>query len=134
MALPTICKPVMYASQAREVMSGRINIGGTGAVTSVVNMPGIFAVRSSAGVYAITLCRDTTSAATAAATAFGVPDWEVYLTLKSATPTVFTAQVTAEAATSGTMTIRTNNAAGAATDPASGDVIFLEICTEKFSV
>lgn len=124
----------MYASQAREVLSGRINIGGSGAVTSVANMPGIFAVRASAGVYNITLCKNVASATTAAATAIGVNDWEIRPTLKSVTPTVFSVQVTAEAPKSGTMTIRTNNAAGAATDPASGDAIFLEICTEKFSV
>ncbi len=134
MAIPTIMRPVMYATQTREVLSGRINIGGSGAVTSLVNLPVLFIARTGAGTYAVTLCKDATSAASAAATAYGVNDWEVRPSLKSAAGTVVTVGVTAEAPTSGTMTLVTRNAAGAATDPASGDVVFLEVCTEKFSV
>jgi hypothetical protein len=47
----------------------------------------------------------------------------IQLTVKSAAATVITSLVTARVAGSGTAQIRTNNAAGAATNPASGDEI-----------
>jgi hypothetical protein len=47
----------------------------------------------------------------------------VPLIVRSAAPTVFTAHVTALDITAGTATVRYNNAAGAATNPANGDII-----------
>lgn len=89
-----------------------VNVGASGAPTPDTNKsdPGFTWARASAGVYNITFppC----------------PRGVIKpLIVKTATPTVFTAHVTAFSDTAGTATIRYNNAAGAATDPANGDII-----------
>lgn len=92
-------------------MFGRINIGGSGAVTTLDNLPGWTAVKNATGVYDVTFpsCTD----------AHCVPN------VKSAARTVVKAYQKAQSASAGTMQIETTNPAGAATDPASGDFIVI---------
>jgi hypothetical protein len=88
------------------------NIAGGGAPTvdSDQSDPGTTWARTGAGVYNVTFPPALR----------GKVHPEI---LKTAAPTVFTAHVTALSVTAGTATIRFNNAAGAATDPASGDIV-----------
>lgn len=89
-----------------------VDVGAVGAptVNSAQSDAGFTWTRTGAGVYNITFpgCPR------------GIIDPKI---IRSAAPTVFTCHVTARDMGAGTATIRYNNAAGAATDPASGDII-----------
>ncbi len=88
-----------------------LNIGATGAVgTQIFGPPGVTYTRSSAGVYTIVY-----------PAALGMA--LIPYIAKSAAPTVFDAMITAKNQTAGTATVTYTNAAGAATDPANGDII-----------
>jgi hypothetical protein len=90
-----------------------INIGATGAVgTQVVGCAGVTFTRTGAGTYTLVY-----PAAVAGAL--------IPYVAKSAAPTVFDCSVTARNVTAGTATIVFANAAGAATDPANGDIVGL---------
>ncbi len=108
-----------FTGFVREQISGRVTIGGSGAVASQSNLPDIGVARTGAGTYSITFT-------------IPAPDWEFYPGIKSAAGTVVTASLTAESPTAGTATLVTRNAAGTATDPASGDVIFLHFICRKY--
>jgi hypothetical protein len=109
----------LMPSNARAVQDNLIvaalelNIGATGAVGSqVFGPPGVTFTRSSAGTYTLVY--------PAALGVALIP----YIAV-SAAGTVIDATVTAKSATAGTATIVTRNAAGAATDPANGDIVGL---------
>lgn len=90
------------------------SIGGTGAVGTTVtgSMEGVALTRTGAGTYTVVY--------PAALVGAIIP-----YVAKSAAPTVFEVSVTARSLTAGTATIVFANAAGTATDPASGDVVGL---------
>lgn len=110
-----------FTGFAREQISGRITIGAVGAVASTSNLPDVTANRTGAGTYALVF-------------AIPAPDWELGTGIKSAAGTIASAQFTAENATAGTATLVTRNAAGAATDPAVGDVLFIHVICRKYGV
>lgn len=89
-----------------------VNVGAAGAPTpdSDASDPGFTWARTGAGVYNVTFP--------------ACPRGDIIPKIvRSAASTVFTAVVTALDVRAGTATIRFNNAAGAATDPANGDII-----------
>lgn len=99
-----------------------VDVGGSGAPTinSDASDPGFTWTRTGAGVYNITFP--------------ACPRGDIIpKIIKTAAPTVFTAHVTALSVTAGTATIRFNNAAGAATDPASGDIIGAQLEASAYS-
>jgi hypothetical protein len=110
-----------FTGFVREQISGRITIGAVGVVASTANLPDIAIARTGAGTYSVVF-------------AIPAPDWEFYPGIKSAAGTIATAGLTAESPTLGTATLVTRNAAGAATDPANGDVIFLHFICRKYGV
>lgn len=89
-----------------------VDIGAAGAPTVNSNQsdPEIGWTRTGAGVYDVTFppCPR------------GIFDPKI---VRTAAPTVFTVHVTARNMPAGTATVRFNNAAGAATDPANGDIV-----------
>jgi hypothetical protein len=105
-----------YPAQAGNpdvvIASAMLNIGAAGAVSSVSGAPGVAAANAGAGLFSVTY----------------PPSVDVYIqvTVKSAAATVITGMVTARVPGSGTATVRTNNAAGAATNPASGDEVHIQ--------
>ncbi len=101
--------------------SAVIVIGAAGAVAAVAGAPGIGAANGAAGVYSVTY-----PAVPADATTHAQPRAQIG---NSAVPTVFTALITAYDVEAGTATVKTFNAAGAATNPASGDSIIFELRT-----
>jgi hypothetical protein len=87
-----------------------IGAAGVATVDSEHSDPKTTLARTGAGVYN----------ATFPGAARGFVDPKI---IRSAASTVFTAVVTALDIAAGTATIRFNNAAGAATDPANGDIV-----------
>jgi hypothetical protein len=96
-----------------------ITIGAAGAVSSVSGSPGISAVNAGAGLFTLTY----------PACVEAIIDPSV----QSAAATVVGAMLTARNVSAGTATIRTNNTAGAATNPASGDVLHVNIYAKTSS-
>lgn len=96
------------------VVRSSVAIGASGAVDSTVAgydvARGITVTRTGTGTYSLVFpaCPRATV--------------QVFVE-KSAVPTVFDAVCTAKSPTAGTATFKTFNAAGTATDPASGDLI-----------
>ena len=93
-----------------------VDIGASGAPTlsAALSDPGISIVRDSAGTYTVTV---------PAVPARCVP----HIAVVSATPTIISHAITAWAPSTGTLTFETHNEAAAATDPASGDDIIIQI-------
>lgn len=89
----------------------KVPIGATGAVGTLVKDAPIDVTRDSTGTYSITYPKSA--------------DCEVRVGIMSAAGTVVTANPTACDGTAGTATFVTRNAAGSATDPASGDVLLI---------
>jgi hypothetical protein len=87
----------------------KIPIGGTGAVGTLVKDSEIDVVRDSAGQYTLTYPKGQ--------------DCVPVIATVSAAATIITCAPTAMDATAGTLTVVCRNAAGAATDPASGDIL-----------
>lgn len=116
------------ATRDQVVFRATIDIGAAGAASFAASSgvakggkddPGITAVLNGTGTYDITYPK-------------GKNAW-FKITLKSAASTVVGAIVTASVPTAGTATIRTLAGvnAAAATNPASGDAIMLEIAVER---
>lgn len=99
-----------------------VDVGASGAptVSAAKSDPDWTWTRASAGLYDITFPP-------------GVRGHVKPLLLKSATPTVFFGVCLAQDVTAGTAQIRYCNIAGAATDPASGDIIGAELVAAGFS-
>lgn len=96
------------------MQSAYITIGGTGAVSTTgtgYRAPAGFTLtRTGTGTYSLVYASCTSIVL-------------LPFVALSPTPTVFDVVVTAISPTAGTATIKTFNAAGSATDPASGDAI-----------
>lgn len=116
--------PHMSDMSRFPAMSGRgnvttwlsqVDIGAAGAPTPAASSdPGFTWTRTGAGVYDVVFPQCTRGLAAP-------------VIQKTAAATVFTAVLTARDMRAGTCTVRFNNAAGAATDPANGDVVGLII-------
>ena len=103
-------KPAYNGRGMRLLACCHIDIGATGAPTvdaTKCDDPGITITRASAGLYNLVYPKCV--------------DVRIDIEVMSVTPTVFGAVFLAKSATAGTAQFRTFNAAGAATDPASGD-------------
>ena len=85
-------------------------IGATGAPGTTTGLPGFTFTRSTNGTYTV-VCPS------------GVDAVIFPFVRLSAALTVIDCVVTAQSATAGTFTVKSLNAAGAATDPASGDIL-----------
>lgn len=107
-------RPYRSHDRALTKQWARVTIGGSGVATVAASSSGFTCVRASAGVYTVGFRAGLDGL---------VPD----VSIKSAAPTIFGWQWTAFDATAGTGTLRFNNAAGAATDPASGDVLGIKV-------
>lgn len=109
-------KPSVSTELNHIVTTASVAIGAAGAVDSTITgfrVPaGITVANTGAGTFSVVypICPNVTIK----------PCIEL-----SAAATVVTAILTAKSPTAGTATLRTNNAAGAATNPASGDLIGL---------
>lgn len=114
----TNVNPVRSTERELTQLTSSIAIGAAGAVDSTIAgyrvAPGVVVTNTGAGTFSVTFpaCPNATIK----------PFVEV-----SAAATVITAILTAKNPGAGTATLRTNNAAGAATNPASGDLIGLVI-------
>jgi len=99
-------------------MFTKVPIGATGAVgTYTPDAPDFTVARASAGTYTL-----------------GYPtgkDAQIDVSIVSAAGTVVTAQLTAQDATAGSATLVTRAFGGAATDPASGDVLRIRISVKQ---
>jgi len=109
----------LMPSNARAVQDNlciaclELNIGATGAVGSqIFGPPGVTFTRTGAGTYTLVF---------PAAPGVGLIPYVAI----SAAGTVIDGTITAKSSTAGTATVVFRNAAGAATDPASGDVVGL---------
>lgn len=98
--------------EARKFI-GRINIGAAGAVTTLDNLPGFTAANGGAGIFNVTC-----------PTGF---DLHVLPGVKSAARTVVAAYLKAQSASAGTFQLETIAPGGAATNPASGDFVTVEV-------
>ncbi|MEI9950806.1 MAG: hypothetical protein WDO74_17955 [Pseudomonadota bacterium] len=107
--------PLKSGRRDRIQLHADIPIGGSGVVgTVVVDDPAITAAHGTAGQYTFTYPK--------------APSGRVLsIVLQSPASTVKTAWVTAFSPTAGTGTIVIGNGGGTATDPASGDVVYLTL-------
>lgn len=107
-------KPVFGTELNLTLITSSVAIGAAGAVDSTIAgyrvAPGVTLTRTGAGTYSVVYpaCPNAVLLA--------------FIEL-SAAGTVIDAGLTAKSQTAGTATLVTRNAAGAATDPASGDLI-----------
>jgi hypothetical protein len=101
---------LLTANKNSSLNFSKVAIGGTGAVGAITGCPGFSYTRTGTGAYTMVFpaCVD----------ALILPSF-----ISAAGPTIFDITVTAMSATAGTATFQTRNAAGAATDPASGDIL-----------
>lgn len=90
-----------------------IVVGAAGAVAVVVGDMGISAVNAGAGTFTVTF------------PSMPGTRQSILLQLQSAALTVVDAVITALDTGAGTATVKTLNAAGAATNPASGDIVVI---------
>lgn len=107
-------KPAYNGRGMRLHACCHVNIGAAGAPTVdplKCDDSGFTITRASAGLYNLVYPRCV--------------DVRIEVELVSPLPTVFGYILTAKSATAGTAQFRINNAAGAATDPASGDTVNL---------
>ena len=110
--------PVRSYQQDRRDYSWNINIGATGAPTLATDAdPGFTIARNSAGNYSLTFPPYPAGGGARL----------VATIQQSAAGTVVTAAPTALDMAAGTATLITRNAAGAATDPANGDKLNVEV-------
>jgi hypothetical protein len=100
--------------------------GGAGAVVATYGDRGVTVVQGAAGTYNVTYPKIPGPATGAAATRF-----QMHVTVQSAALTIASVIVTAGAPTSGTATFKTLNAAGAAANPADGDVLMVQIFASR---
>ena len=105
--------PASAANPDVVIAAVTLNIGGSGAVSSVSGSPGISASNTGTGTFSLTYppCIDAV----------------IQLTLQSASSTVEEIIMTARNASAGTATIQTQVSGGTATNPASGDAIHVTI-------